>query len=404
MKRRFVAGNDRFRITPLNPRRRRLRLLANVEDLTFFFSLKRLGIEKTVAKSRAFEYIGVTKGACLRLSGRRSLSNETQLQNDSESSGRPTVNREAKSDVFADLFGTPKYALQFYQSQHPEDKIATVEDVEIVTLKNVLVDKMYNDVGFRIGDRLIILVEHQSTWSENIVVRIFLYIAQSVKDYVDEHKLNLYSGKRVKLPKPEAYVVYTGDKESCPEILSLNELFWDGEENYTVDVRVKVIRDGKKGDIINQYIVFTRVLAEQIKIHGKTLKAVEETIRICKERNVLKEYLESRESEVMTIMDSLFDQEVIFERYLNEERQTAREEGREEGREEANAEFRKREAELKEEVEKAAKKAAERTSREIAIEYAKDLLTDLGLSLDAVAKYSRLPLSDVEELAKSLGK
>ena len=116
MKRRFVAGNDRFRITPLNPRRRRLRLLANVEDLTFFFSLKRLGIEKTVAKSRAFEFIGVTKGACLRLSGRRSLSNETQLQNDSESSGRPTANREAKSDVFADLFGTPKYALQFYQS------------------------------------------------------------------------------------------------------------------------------------------------------------------------------------------------------------------------------------------------------------------------------------------------
>ncbi len=93
------------------------------------------------------------------------------------------------------------------------------------------------------------------------------------------------------------------------DILSLNDLFWDGEENFTIDVRVKVIRNGKKGDIINQYIVFTQVLAEQIEIYGKTLKAVKETIRICKERNVLKEYLESRESEVITIMNSLFDQE-----------------------------------------------------------------------------------------------
>ena len=58
------------------------------------------------------------------------------------------------------------------------------------------------------------------------------------------------------------------------------------------------------------------------------------------------------------------------------------------------------EAEVGEEV----KKVAERTGREKAIEFAKDLLTDLNLSLDAVAKYSRLPLPDVEELAKSMGK
>ncbi len=324
------------------------------------------------------------------------MSNETQLQNDSEPLGKQTLNREIKSDVFTDLFSAPKNMFKLYQEFHPEDKTATVDDVKLVTLTNVLADNMYNDLGFRVGDRLIILVEHQSTWTENIVVRIFLYVAQSIKDFIDEQKLNLYSGKKVKLPKPEAYVVYTGDKPSCPEVLSLNDLFWDGDKNYTVDVRVKVIRDGKKGDILDQYIVFTRVLAEQIKIHGKTVKAIKETIRICKERNILKEYLESRESEVVTIMNALYDQKEILERYVNEERQEAREEGRAEAR----AEFSKREAELKEEV----KKVAERTGREKAIEFAKDLLTDLNLSLDAVAKYSRLPLPDVEELAKSMGK
>ena len=40
-----------------------------------------------------------------------------------------------------------------------------------------------------------------------------------------------------------------------------------------------------------------------------------ETIRICKDRNVLKEYLESRENEVVNIMMTLFDEETIMKNY-----------------------------------------------------------------------------------------
>mgnify|MGYP003258544276 CR=1 FL=1 len=43
-----------------------------------------------------------------------------------------------------------------------------------------------------------------------------------------------------------------------------------------------------------------------------------ETIRICKDQNVLKEYLQSREKEVMSIMMTLFDQEYAVERYGDE--------------------------------------------------------------------------------------
>jgi len=324
------------------------------------------------------------------------LLNLDHQHKNQNSSGNSTYNREIKSDVFTNLFGRPEYAFQFFQAFHPEDTSATVEDVKIVTLAHVLTDRQYNDLGFRVGDRLIILVEHQSTWSENIVVRIFLYLAQTLNEYIDEYKLNLYSGKKLRLPKPEAYVVYTGDRESCPETMSLNELFWDGDEDYSVDVRVKVIRDGKKGDIVNQYVEFTQVLKEQINIYGKTIKTVEETIRICKERNVLREYLKTHETEVKGIMITLFSQEQIQELYGEEKRQ--------EGREEARAEFSKREAELKEEAKQAAKQAVERTGREKALEFATNLLADLDLPLDAVAKYSGLPLSDVEELAKSMGK
>ena len=68
-------------------------------------------------------------------------------------------------------------------------------------------------------------------------------------------------------------------------------------------------------NIINEYIVFCKVFNEQIKQQGMTKQAVTETIRICKDRNILKHYLSSKEVEVITIMMSLFDDEQIMRTY-----------------------------------------------------------------------------------------
>ncbi len=54
-----------------------------------------------------------------------------------------------------------------------------------------------------------------------------------------------------------------------------------------------------------------------------TQKAVTETIRICKDKNVLREYLLDREKEVATIMMSLFDEEQIMKSYIKSERYEA---------------------------------------------------------------------------------
>ena len=61
---------------------------------------------------------------------------------------------------------------------------------------------------------------------------------------------------------------------------------------------------------------------EQVKKYGRTKTAVEETIRICKSEGVLKEYLESREKEVIDIMITLFGQEYAVEAYAADERKT----------------------------------------------------------------------------------
>jgi hypothetical protein len=60
------------------------------------------------------------------------------------------------------------------------------------------------------------------------------------------------------------------------------------------------------------------VFDDQRKKHGLTQKAVEETIRICKDRNIFRNYLESKEKEVVTIMMSLFDEEQIMKIYVKD--------------------------------------------------------------------------------------
>ena len=61
-----------------------------------------------------------------------------------------------------------------------------------------------------------------------------------------------------------------------------------------------------------------RVYNEQRQLYGATKKAILETIRICKDRNILKEYLESREQEVVDMMMTLFDDEQILKAYTKD--------------------------------------------------------------------------------------
>ena len=71
-----------------------------------------------------------------------------------------------------------------------------------------------------VGDRLLILVEAQSTWTVNIIIRSLIYLMTTYQDYFTRTKQNLYKSKKVKLPKPELYVIYTGDRKEHPEYLS----------------------------------------------------------------------------------------------------------------------------------------------------------------------------------------
>ena len=252
----------------------------------------------------------------------------------------PVAKYTAKDSVFTNLFSDPKYLLQLYKALHPEDLDATEENISNVTIQNILLDQSYNDLGFQVGTRLVVLVEAQSTWTVNIVLRSLMYLAQTWQKYIQNTGQNVYGSKKVELPRPELYVIYTGNRKIRPKSLRLSKEFWGGDE-CAVEVKVKMIYDGEKGDIISQYVSFTRIYNEQIKLHGRTREAVLETIRICRDRNILKDYLESREQEVVNIMMTLFDEEYILKTYIEQEKRDAAEEAERKAKEAAKETARK---------------------------------------------------------------
>ena len=241
------------------------------------------------------------------------------------------IKRTYRDNLFTAMFSEVEYILLLYQALHPEDKTTTEAEIDNVTISNVVTNNFYNDLGFTVNGKMIILVEAQSSWSVNIAIRSVIYLMSSYKNYASENKINLYGSKKAVLPKPELYVIYTGKRGDKPDTISLAKDIFNCDD-CCIDATIKVIYDSKKGDIINQYKTFTTILTEQINIYGLTKKALAETIKICKNEDILKNYLTKHEQEVITMFDFLFDQDYVKSVYEEELKEEAREEGRKEAR------------------------------------------------------------------------
>ena len=139
-----------------------------------------------------------------------------------------------------------------------------------ITRADIKLSEGYNDFGIMVGNnRLLLLLEAQSSWTVNILIRILLYLAQSYHEYFERTSQSLYKSKKVKMPKPELYVIYTGNKGRKPDTISLSQEFFDGAD-IDIEIKAKVIYESDKDNIINEYIVFCKVFNEQVKEHGMT--------------------------------------------------------------------------------------------------------------------------------------
>ena len=89
-------------------------------------------------------------------------------------------------------------------------------------MKPVFVNQLYNDLGFLVGNRLLIMLEAQSKWSKNIVFRMLLYLAWTWDTYVKIHHLDIYGSGDLRLPKPER-IKMTYSTSTLPTAKSLTQ-------------------------------------------------------------------------------------------------------------------------------------------------------------------------------------
>ncbi len=77
-----------------------------------------------------------------------------------------------------------------------------------------------------------------------------------------------------------------------------------------------LIAEAGENDILSQYIIFCKVVDNLVMEKGRSLATMREAIQICKDRNVLREYLSRHEKEAIDVLMDLYDQERITDRML----------------------------------------------------------------------------------------
>lgn len=239
------------------------------------------------------------------------------------------TNRLYKSRLFVMIFEEKKKLLELYNAvsgKHYEDP----ELLEINTLDNAIYMSMKNDISFLIDARLA-LYEHQSTYSPNLPLRFFLYLADLYSDMI--RNVNLYSSKKVQLPTPHFVVFYNGErKQPDRKILKLSDLYSVVEKEYKLNLEVLMlnINSGHNPELMEachtlwEYAEYTN----RVRTYAKEMavdKAVEQAVTECIQEGILKEFLEKNKAEAMKVSIYEYDEE----RHIRQEREEAWEEGRE---------------------------------------------------------------------------
>ena len=271
---------------------------------------------------------------------------------------RIRMNHKYKDRLFRYLFRNKKDLLALYNALN-NSNYSNVDDLEIVTLEDVIFLKMKNDLSFIISWKLN-LYEHQSTYNPNMPLRGLIYLAQEYEGLTAARGDDLYGEKRIALPTPEYVVFYNGSRKmEDRETLYLSDSFRDGRGSGCLECCCEIlnINRGHNPEIMKkcrrlwEYSEFTAEIDDNVGKGLSLQEALQKAIDCCIERDILKDVLIRERAEV---------QHMILTEY-NEKKhmKTLYAQGREAGREEAEEEI-KRERQRAEEAESRAEEAESR--------------------------------------------
>ena len=246
-----------------------------------------------------------------------------------------TSNRTYKDSVFVDLFSEDEKAkenfLSLYNALHGTKLTATAQ-LKNVRLDQVLYMTFYNDVSYLIDNKIIVLVEHQSTINPNMPLRCLEYISRLYETLFESKEK--YSRKLLNIPMPEFYVFYNGD-ETYPsdKTLKLSDAFIEKTVKPNLELTVKIININQQNHhpllknckTMYEYTIFVETVRRWKKTDPQNgfQKAIEE----CIANDILRDYLKRKTKEVLNMLLAEYDYETDIAVQRAEEREIAFAEG-----------------------------------------------------------------------------
>ena len=222
----------------------------------------------------------------------------------------------------------------------------SVERVRIVTLDGTFLSQMKNDISFLLAGRHLVFMEHQSTLNQNMPLRCLYYLCEQLRQYIPAK--SLYQNKQIPLPRPEFHVFYTGSKDTLEtEQMRLSDAYMEGEGDIHLELKVTFhnIAYGSEKMLLrmsrplHDYSFFLNCIKTNIAGGMERVRAIREAMRYCMEHDVMKEFLQKHESEVIDMVNFEWNQKDFEEAVREEGWEQGAAQGREEGREEEKSAF-----------------------------------------------------------------
>ncbi len=225
-----------------------------------------------------------------------------------------------KDSLFRAIFNDRKRLAGLYKALSGNE--VSPEEISINTLSGVFMNDIKNDISFCVGNRLIILLEHQSTWNPNMPLRFFWYLGNLYRDLVDKDVI--YKGTLLKIPAPEFYVLYNGIQD-IPyfQKLKLSDAFTTSSLSLELTANCYNINYAESKEILTRchdlmaYSVFIAKIREYVKDGSSLFDAVKKSIRYCESHDLMADYFKKHESEVFDMVNFEWDpvraKEVAYE-------------------------------------------------------------------------------------------
>ena len=309
--------------------------------------------------------------------------------------GKKMENRNHKDSLFIDLFCKDKEGKQnfisLYNALHNTNLDLATTTVQEVNIENVLYMALSNDIAMLVDNKLVVLVEHQSTINENMPLRLLEYVSRIYEQLVPSE--DRYEKKMIKIPYPEFFVFYNGTEDYPVESeLRLSDAFIFPDEKYNIKnkdfsleikVRIVNINTDKNNPILKQckkleeYSLLIDYIRESKKENPKA--PLEQAINKALQNGVLSEYLKRKSTEVRNMLIA----EYSYETDIKVQRREAYREGLAEG------------------IEQGIEQGFEQGAEQKAIETAKNMIHK-NIPLETIAECTELPLEKVNQLKQQI--